>query len=671
MTATATTTSPGSRRSYRLATSISIALFLASGLLGLAGSPASALPPNPCLPEPQILSFTAAASLIDQGTSTRLNWLIDAPDGCQVDVVIRAVPLNWDSVIWQKRVQAQSQVRQRLQVQPTFDTQYVLTLWWGDRGYITYPTTPTVAVRLPIDPMRRCSKAGCFNYIPDCSAFEPCHHTITIDDNSLAPLLVQALGTPNTTVNVKDKVELDLSPYFGGPIGIKEGVELLGERVARPGTPYQPGPLLFVTHHLVWGDCNSPNPCNWPDPLFRIEGDNVRFSGVRLRGPGKVPDAWTAVIYRPQCPESPDGNGKPCAQGYTTGIEVGNQYRLFHPINVEIDHNEFSNWNNQAVIIGCDGRVPDAENPNPPACPDPRDHRDGTDQGRIWVNFTSKVTSDSSRINYPSVSEPIYVHDNWFHDNFFGEPYFGYGVNVGGSHALIERNVFDGHHHAIAGGNHHHTGYRAYRNLVLGPYDKYNQQFDMHGDRKCGWDLDWGQFDNPGECGLAGHDVDIRWNSFLSTYRGLFGPAPSIKVRGTPSLVWEFGQPVGAVVKSNVFAYDDLRDAVQMHGRGISIGSGKSFWDQDQPLPDHNRLNGPSDLALGWLLGYWSDACDFDGDGKPDSLFTSGQTWWFKSLDTEKGPTPWVYLTTSTLLVSDVVLVPSKSGACDIYERAK
>ena len=41
MTAT-TTTSLGRRRSYRLATSISIALFLASGLLGLAGSPASA-----------------------------------------------------------------------------------------------------------------------------------------------------------------------------------------------------------------------------------------------------------------------------------------------------------------------------------------------------------------------------------------------------------------------------------------------------------------------------------------------------------------------------------------------------------------------------------------------------------------------------------------------------
>jgi hypothetical protein len=36
----------GSRRSYRLATRISVALFLASGLVGLAGSRASALAPR-------------------------------------------------------------------------------------------------------------------------------------------------------------------------------------------------------------------------------------------------------------------------------------------------------------------------------------------------------------------------------------------------------------------------------------------------------------------------------------------------------------------------------------------------------------------------------------------------------------------------------------------------
>jgi hypothetical protein len=468
----------------------------------------------------------------------------------------------------------------------------------------------------------------------------------------LAPLLVQALGTPNTTVNVKDGVELDLTPYLAGPISIKEGVQLLGERIARPGTPYQPGPLLFVTPNPVeW------NPSNWPNPLFRIEGDNVRFSGVRLQGPGSPPDAWRAKIPRPQCPDSSDG----CALGFTRAMYVGDENLRLHPINVEIDHNEFSNWNTSAVDMRCDGLVPDAQNPNPPPCPD-RDHRDSNDRGRIWVNFTSKVSSDPSGITYPSVSEPIYVRDNYFHDNAcYCETYFGYGVSVGGSHALIERNVFDGHHHAIAGDNDHLTGYRAYRNLVLGNSYRYNQQFDVHGDRWCN---NGSTLDNAAECGLAGHDVDIRWNSFLSTNFGFYGPAPSIKVRGTPSLVWEFGQPVGAVVKSNVFPYRNLDDAVKMNGGGSLIGHGKPYW--DQLAADDNRLDWLSALAA---YGSLSDACDFDGDGKPDRLFTTGQTWWFQSLDTSKGPTPWVYLTTSTLLVTDVVLVPSKSGECDIYLR--
>jgi hypothetical protein len=310
---------------------------------------------------------------------------------------------------------------------------------------------------------------------------------------------------------------------------------------------------------------------------------------------------------------------------------------------------------------------------------DPPYHHIYIDQGRIWANFTSKVTSDSSGITYPSDSEPIYVHDNYFHDNFWpknvlihdplhGGPYFGYGVVLTGSHALIERNVFDGHYHAIAGTKDHYTGYRAYRNLVLGNSYGNNQQFDMHGDRTCNNGSD---DDNAAECGLAGHDVDIRWNSFLPSnfsFWGGWGSAPSIKVRGTPSLVWEFGQPVGAVVKSNVFPHHTLGDAVKMNGDGSLIGDGKHYW--DQLAADDNRLDWDSALTLAGSA-FYSDACDFDGDQKPDRLWTTGQTWWFQSLDTSKRPTPWVYLTTSTLLVKDVVLVPSKSGECDIYERAK
>ena len=65
-------------------------------------------------------------------------------------------------------------------------------------------------------------------------------------------------------------------------------------------------------------------------------------------------------MQRPQCPV---GDG--CAQGNTRAINVGDENLRFHPIYVEIDHNEFSNWNTTVVDIRCDGRVPDYKNPNP------------------------------------------------------------------------------------------------------------------------------------------------------------------------------------------------------------------------------------------------------------------------------------------------------------------
>jgi hypothetical protein len=305
----------------------------------------------------------------------------------------------------------------------------------------------------------------------------------------------------------------------GGTI-IEAGVNLIGERIAKPGMPYEPGPRLFNR--------------TWANPLFLIKGDNVRISGVRLEGPGSPPDGW-----REQQP----------ALDYTKAIMIGDDYNFF-PINIEIDHNEFYNWNTVAVEVRVD------------CSPQPCD-------GRIWNGFTSKIWSDISGLTYPkwngSDAEPISIHDNYFHDNFYGDPYFGYGVAVGGSHALIERNVFDGHHHSIAGGKDIHTGYRAYRNLVLKNGDGRNQQFDMHGTTYCSED-DKNANDGKGtwhqECGYAGHDIDIRWNSFQWANSGFFWTAPDIKVRGLTSFVWPFLRPVGVVIKSNVFPYDDISDAV-------------------------------------------------------------------------------------------------------------
>jgi hypothetical protein len=413
----------------------------------------------------------------------------------------------------------------------------------------------------------------------------PCLNRVTIDANNLAPLLVQALGTPNTTVIVADGVELDLTPHLGGPITIANGVQLIGGRVAEPGKRFQPGPRLFVTPNPnVWDPVNGFDPSfysHWPNPLFQVVGDNVRISGVRLEGPGAPPDAWRSS-----------------KTGETRGI------KFFDQINIEIDHNEFYGWNTAVVE------------------PAGRELTTGPDD-RVWHMWTSKVRADWwGRIHYPAGLEPVYIHDNYFHDNFQGDPYDGYGVVASGTHVLIERNVFDGFFHAIAADGCSGSGYRAYSNLVLeNPGNEKQQAFDAHHRRPA---------DCGGSDGAAGHDFDIRWNSF--SYRD----GPALFINGTPD--------VGAFVSSNVFAHDHVKDDA------VRLGSGG---DWGKVRLDGTNLEG----VKSWFdASHFSTDCDFDGDGFNDTFITTGETWWFQSRDHRNGPTPWVYLNTNTLLVENVSL---------------
>jgi hypothetical protein len=133
------------------------------------------------------------------------------------------------------------------------------------------------------------------------------------------------------------------------------------------------------------------------------------------------------------------------------------------------------------------------------------------------------------------------------------------------------------------------------------------------------------------DCGTAGHDIDIRHNSFSYT------AGTAIKVRGTPQL-----EPYGAVISSNVFAHDSMDDAVDWTEGGV--------W-----------LSGDNQVGATFTA---TDACDFDGDGVSDRFLTTGQTWWYAS---DSGRGPWVYLNTSTLTVQDVTLGDSNGDAlCDV-----
>ena len=601
---------------------------------GIVKSPAGAV--DACRFTPRV-SFAADSPSIGLGASTNLNWSVQTRPGCpySFSMIILARPqINLsagaaqDWAIWTSNIGVPGQPQGSVQVQPSFNTLYLLIVAWGPNSAV-YSAPITVAVTLPL------ANFTCFDVANPLSgvgenraqaksrvttpaggraagfaAVRPCRNRVTIDANNLAPLLVQALGTPNTTVIVADGVELDLTPHLGDPqqggaITIANGVQLIGGRVAEPGNRFQPGPRLFVTPNPYVSDpVNDPSFYSyWPYPLFLIAGDNVRISGVRLEGPGPPPDAWRAQVVRPQCPSS-------CAQGYTKGIIFVDQ------INIEIDHNELSGWNTAAVEAVVDAGPTD----------------------RVWQMWTSQVTGDSSGIHYPAGPEPVDIHDNYFHDNWYPTspapgsacsranrdacmPYFGYGIVASGTHLLIERNVFNDYYHAIAANGCPGSGYRAYRNLVLNDGGGAGDQaFDVHYRRAS--------------CGVpstaAGHDFDVRWNSFLySEWAAMF-------LDGAPD--------VGAFVSSNVFTNDHVKDDA------VRVGSGG---DWAKVWLDGTNLEG----VKSWFdASHFSDDCDFDGDGINDSFITTGETWWFKSGDQRNGPPPWVYLNTNTLLVENVTL---------------
>ncbi len=532
------TTLPLRRPAKLFGKRFAVALVVLVAFAGLTASPAAALlirgvvpggggltiaPPDPCQPQPQVISFAPDYPTIPQGSPATLNWNVQVPSGCNYMLYVNG-----------QRVALQGS----LQVQPLFDTTYPLTLQWGPTRTNYTTATTTVSVTLPVDPA------------------DPTRHLVTIPAQAMLPLFVQALGTPNTTVVVN--ADLDLSGL--NQIPIRDGVILRGWRSVAPGQPYLGGPWLTTTRAA--------------DPLFSIQGDHVRITGVRIGGPS-LPVSTRAIKSESK-------------------------------LNIEIDHNEICGWS----YVGVDLADP---------------------QGRISVPIQS--SSESTGITYALGAEPLWIHDNYFHDNFYGDSGgAGYGVAVGnGAHALIERNVFDAHRHAIAADPTARTGYRAYRNLVLTRGYEGENQFDMHGDTQC-WFL--GGHDL---CGTAGNDFDVRYNSFLYT-----GGA-AIKVRGTPRLT-----PIGAVVSSNVFAHSDIGSAVQSSGNGLLVGAG-------------NQVG-----VTAWSA---SEGCDFDGDGIPDHFIATGQTLWYRSGDASKGETPWVYLNSSTERTDGLALGYFSGGwVCDVVD---
>jgi hypothetical protein len=128
---------------------------------------------------------------------------------------------------------------------------------------------------------------------------------VNITANHQDPLLVQALRTPNTVINVANHVQMDLSGRDG--LWIAGGVRLLGGR--RPNVP---GGRLYTT--------------TFPQRLFKIENvDHVHISGLRIDG-GVMGVA--------------DGDSST-----TNGIFIDSS------LDVEIDNNEIYGWRGSAIDV--------------------------------------------------------------------------------------------------------------------------------------------------------------------------------------------------------------------------------------------------------------------------------------------------------------------------------
>jgi hypothetical protein len=387
---------------------------------------------------------------------------------------------------------------------------------------------------------------------------------------TIATLTIRVVLPPQVTIDGNHLAGL-LSQALNTPnttIRVLSGVELDLSRYAN--MPVAQGVTLLGTRTP-----REPGPRLYtrthPKRLFVVRGDNVRISGVRINGA----DLGVA-----------EDEGGPA-----TGI-----YSNSH-VNVEIDHNEIYGWKNSAI----------------------------------------DVSDDDERISYVFNPESVRIHDNFIHHNQHVDK-FGYGVVIdNGAYALIERNVFDYNRHAIAGDGSYDSGYRAYENLVLqngGRHHKFlwlwfhTHQFDMHGQDSCGLGSLFS--DSLYNCGTAGHDIEIRYNSFLYTEKA------AIKLRGTPQL-----KPYGAFVISNVFAHDHINDAVKQTESGLYLAN--------------NRLGIDGSDRYG--------SCDFDGDGTNDRFMATGETWWYSS----RGTGPWAYLNTSQKLLSELTLGDyDADNRCDV-----
>jgi hypothetical protein len=211
--------------------------------------------------------------------------------------------------------------------------------------------------------------------------------------------------------------------------------------------------------------------------LFVVRDGGVRITGLRLQGPSTV--------------EKPGG----CPENARGILVRGVSTSTISPT-VEIDNNELWGWPNAAVTV---------------------DTMPGVHIHHNHIHHNRRVVEPKTKDSPDGCAEGGYG--------------LGYGVNISGTHALIDANRFDYNRHDIASSGAPGSGYTARYNLILSQGTSHS--FDMHG---------FGEQRSIGKSPPyeAGSRIVIHHNLFLNPNH------PAIVMRGTPK--------IGAWIYQNVFA---------------------------------------------------------------------------------------------------------------------
>jgi hypothetical protein len=417
-----------------------------------------------------------------------------------------------------------------------------------------------------------------------------------------------AVAGPNSVIQITGDIAF---PALAKALAVASGVTIRGNR---RGVLLGPQLSLSVDSGVV--PVSSLGFTGFIEAL----GDNVRITGLRIRGPSRA--ECSGIDQDPSCKQH-------SVAGVIT--EVAND-----EVKLIIDHNDMSDWTRAAIDL-----YTWLGEPSPPTCSQPPLYR-----ARNVVIAGSFVHDNRQRSNNPPGGH---------------SDADGYGVAAGwGAHPLIAGNMFLDNVHSVTSDGTPFAGYTVRDSLFLSPgsFSHASANIDMHG---SGTDHDGG---------IGGSGVDVLRNTFLDGANQIFSmrgyPCDgepdnfhgNVVLQGIESAInWETGGPPPAYLKiDSRFVTPpsprtpppgpppfSLLDPTQRLGVGdfdgddkddLFLATGAGWYYAPGANAEWRFLSAKTETINNLLFG------DFDGDGRTDVLTQVGENW----MVSWGGRSPWQLL---------------------------